>query len=110
MKEWKDVNLAGLVVAQDLATAACGLLNASYFIDYWWRRNGRRGRRIAAAALALASGAAVVEALFSQGLFWLQQGIGPFGELSPGVWALLRLPIFAATVFISILILRRLRS
>src|SRR3989304_1673423 len=98
MKEWKDVNLAGLGVAQDLATAACGLLNASYFIDYWWRRNGRRGRRIAAAALALASAAAVVEALFSQGLFWSQQGF--IGALSPGQWALLRLPLFAAMLLI----------
>ena len=104
------MKLAGLVVAQDLATAACGLLNAGYFVAYWWRQDESRGRRIGAAALALVSAAAVVEALFSQGLFWWQQGVVPLGQLSPGSWALVRLPLFAATVFISILVLRRLRS
>ena len=108
MKEWSRLNLAGLVVAQDLATAVCGLLNAGYFVDYWWRRNGSRGRRVGAGAMALVSAAAVVEALFSQGLFWSQQGV--LGEVSPAMWALVRLPLLAATVFISILILRRLRS
>ncbi len=102
--------MAGPVVAQDLATVACGLLNAGYFAGYWWRKDGPRARRIGAAALALVSAAAVVEALFSQGLFWAQQGVGPLGQLSPGVWTLVRLPPFVATVFISILILRRLRS
>jgi hypothetical protein len=102
--------MAGLVVAQDLATAACGLLNAGYFVGYWWRRNGSRGRRVGAAALALVSVAAVVEALFSQELFWSQQGAVSLSQLSPGVWALVRLPLFVATVFISIIILRRLLS
>ncbi len=102
--------MAGLVVAQDLATVACGLFNSAYFADYWWRTNGSRGRRIGASALALVSAAAVVEALFSQGLFWAQQGMGPLGQLSPGIWALVRLPLFLATLFISILVLRRLRS
>jgi hypothetical protein len=110
MRGWGELDLGGLVVAQDLATAACGLLNAGYFTDYWWRRNGVRARRVGAAALALVSAAAVAEALFSQALLWSQEGGGALGQLSPGMWALLRLPLFVATVFISVLILRRLRS
>lgn len=102
------MQLAGLVVAQDLATAVCGLLNAGYFAAYWWRHNGSRGRRIGAAALTTVGGAAVVEALFSQGLFWSQQGF--IGALSPGQWALLRLPLFAAMLLISLIIVRRIRS
>lgn len=104
------MNIAGLVVAQDLGTAACGLLNTGYFIGYWWRRNGSRGRRIGAAALAMAGAAAVVEALFSQGLFWSQQGVVSLSQLSPGVWALVRLPLFVATAVVSIIIVRRLLS
>jgi len=102
--------MTGPLVAQDLATGACGLFNAGYFVGYWWRGNATRARRIGAAALALVSLAAVVEALFSQGLFWAQEGLGPLGQLSPGLWALVRLPLFAATGFISILILRRLKA
>ncbi len=104
------MDTAGLVVTEDLATAACGLLNTGYFIGYWWRRNGSRARRIGAATLALVSAAAVVEAIFSQALFWAHQGMGPLGQLSPGMWALVRLPLLASTVLISILILRRFRS
>ena len=103
------VNGTGLVVTQDLATAGCGFLNATYFAGYWWGRNGSRGRRVGALALVLLSAAAVVEAAFSQGLFWSQRGVLP-GELSPEAWAVARLPLLVATVFISILVLRRLRS
>ncbi len=99
------MHLGGLVVAEDLATAACGLLNAGYFIDYWWRRNGARSRRIGAAALALVSVAAVTEALFSQGLFWSQRGGWP----PLPVWALVRAPLLIATAFVSVLVLRRLQ-
>ena len=107
---WSELNLGGLVVAQDLATAAFGLLNAGFFVDYWWRRNGARARRVGAAALALVSAAAVAEALFSQALLWSRDGGGTLGQLPPGMWALLRLPLLAATVFISVLVLRRLRA
>ena len=51
----------------------------------------------------LLSTASVVEAIFSQGLFWLQRG----DLLSYSVWALLRLPLLAATLLISAIILRR---
>jgi hypothetical protein len=102
------VNGTGLVMAQDFATAGCGLLSGLYFAGYWWQRNGSPGRRLGALALVFVSLAAVVEALFSQGLFWSERGVlaGPSAE----VWALARLPLLIATVFISILVVRRLRS
>ncbi len=104
------MSLGGLVVAQDVATAACGLLNAGYFAWYWRLPGVSKRRRLAAVMLAMVSAAAVVEALFSQGLFWSQQGVLALPQLSPGVWALLRLPLFAATAGISMVILRRLLS
>ena len=97
-------------MAQDMATVACGLLNAGYFGGYWLRRNGPRGRRIGAAALGIISVAAVVEALFSQGLFWSQQGVGFAGHIPAFLWVMVRLPLFVATAFVSVLVLRRVRS
>lgn len=104
------MHVTGLVVAQDAATAAGGVLNAAYFAGYWWRHAETRARRIAAAALAFVGVAAVVEAAFSQGLFWSQREAAALGELSPGVWALVRLPLLIATLFISIIIVRRVVS
>jgi hypothetical protein len=96
------MHLGTLVVGEDLATAVSGAFNIGHFARYAWRSDSR-GRRIGAAALTLVSGAAVVEAVFSEVLFW---GAG----LSAEAWALARLPLLGATLFISILILRRLRS
>ena len=104
------MDFSGLVVAQDVGTAGCGMLNAGYFAGYWWRRNGRRGRRLGAAALALVNAAAVAEAIFSQGLFWSQRGVIAQDLFGPGVWALLRLPLFVATMLISAIILRKVLS
>lgn len=102
--------LTGLVLTQDVATVTCGLFNAAYFAGYWWRRTDRRSRRVGAAALAVVGVAAAVEAAFSQALFWSQREAISLGLLSPGAWALIRLPLLAATAFISIIILRRLLS
>ncbi len=102
--------MEGVIVAQDLATGLCGLLNTGYFVSYWWRRDDRRSRRIGAAALAMVSAAVVVEAIFSQGLFWIRQEAFPLGELSLSMWALARLPLLVATLFLSLLVLRRLSS
>ncbi len=96
------MHLGSLVVGEDLATAVSGAFNVGHFAGYAWR-SGARGRRIGAAALTLVSAAAVAEAAFSEALFW-------GGGLSAEAWALVRLPLLAATLFISILILRRLRS
>ncbi len=98
------------MVALDAATAACGLLNAVYFTSYWQKQSASRGRRIASGVLVLVSVAGVAEALFSEGMFWSQQGWAGLNPLSPGVWALLRLPLFAATVSISITVLRKVLS
>ena len=98
------------MVALDAATAVCGLLNAVYFTSYWQRRDGSKGRRIAAGVLVMVSVAGVMEALFSEGMFWSQHGSAWLNPLSPGIWALLRLPLFAATVSISITVLRKVLS
>ena len=100
----------GVVVAADLATAMCSLLNGGYFAGYWWRRNDGRGRRLGAAALAVVSGAGVAEAAFSQALFWSQREAISLGVLAPHAWGLTRLPLLFATVFISAIILRRILS
>ena len=99
--------MVGIVVGQDVTTAGCGLFNAGYFGAYWWRAEGR-ARRIGALALTLGSVAAVVEAGLSQALFWGGHGALALGEGSPGVWALTRLPLFAATVLVSAVVVRRL--
>lgn len=99
------MDATGLIVAQDLATALCGLFNAAYFAGYWWRPDWPRGRRIGALALVLVSVAAVAGAIFSQGLFWWQPS-----DVAPSLWAAARLPLFVSTAFISALVLRRMRA
>ncbi len=103
------MSLAAVVAMQDVGTALCGLLNAGYFAGYWWRP-GPRSRRIGAGALSITSAAAVVEALFSQGLFWSQREALWFDQVSSGMWVLTRLPLFVATVLIAIIVMRRLLS
>ncbi len=98
----------GLILGQDVATAACGLLNAGYFAEYAWRGDGANGRRAGAVALTLVSIAAVIEATFSQALFWSQREVLSSDILSPGIWALVRVPLLLATVAISSIIIRRL--
>lgn len=97
------MNISGLIIGQDITTALFATVNAGYFGGYWWRTTASRGRRVGAAALMLVSAASVVEAMFSQGLFWSQRD----DLFSYGVWALLRLPLLAATLLISAIILRR---
>jgi hypothetical protein len=104
------MNIGGLVVGEDLMTAVSGSFNLAYFAEHAWNGSLGRDRRIAAVTLALVGGAAVIEAAFSQALFWFQPQLISFGELSVGVWALVRLPLLVATLLVSILVLRRLRS
>ena len=101
------MDLVGIVVGQDVTTAACGLLNAGYFGARLWQAEGR-ARRIGALALTLGSLAAVVEAGLSQALFWSGRGALALGQDSPEVWALTRLPLFAATLLVSAIIVRKL--
>ncbi len=102
------VSFNGLILGQDVATAACGLLNAGYFAEYAWHGDGTNGRRAGAVALTLVSIAAVIEAIFSQALFWSQREVLSSDILSPGIWALVRVPLLLATVAISSIIIRRL--
>ena len=97
------MGISGLVIGQDVTTAIFGALNAGYFGGYLWQSTTRRSRRIGAAALTLVSSASIVEAVFSQSLFWSQRG----DVFSNGMWALLRLPLLAATLLISAIIIRR---
>jgi len=102
--------LHGLVAAQDLVAAACGTLNALYFLHYWLLRRSTPRRRVGAAALAVANTALVVESLFFLGLYasWHWQATaGPF--LRPSVWLPARLPLLLGAGFISALVLRQLR-
>jgi hypothetical protein len=102
--------LHGLVVAQDLLSAACGTLNALYFLHYWLVRRPRPPRRLGAAALVAVNAALVVESLFFVALYvswrW-QQAADPF--LTPSVWLPARLPLLVGAAFISALVLRQLR-
>jgi hypothetical protein len=104
------LDVGGVVVGQDLATAGCGLFNAGYFASYWWRGNGSRARRAGAAALTLAGLAAAVEAVLSEALFWSGGSLLAAVEGSPGLWALARLPLFLATLLVSGIIVKRLTA
>ena len=101
------MSLAALVLAQDVATAVCGLFNAGYFVEVGGRAT-TWGRRMGGAALAGVSVATVGEAVFSQTLFWARDGL--IAPPSTGAWALLRVPLLAATLFISAIVLRRILS
>ena len=104
------MDVGGAVVAQDLATAGCGVFNAGYFGAYWWHGNGGRARRAGAAALVLVALAATVEAALSEALFWSGGGLLSLASESPGLWLLARLPLFAATAFVSAIVVRRMRG
>jgi hypothetical protein len=102
--------LHGLVAAEDLVAAACGTLNALYFLHYWLRRRPSPRRRLGAAALVAVNAALVVESLFFLGLYtsWHQQEAAePF--LTPSVWLPARLPLLLGAGFISTLVLRQVR-
>ena len=100
----------GLVVAQDLVAAACGSLNALYFLHYWLGQRRSPRRRLGAAALVVVNTALVVESLFFLALYaswhW-QQATEPF--VTPSVWLPARLPLLLGAGFISVLVLRQLR-
>lgn len=94
-----------VVLSEDVATGACGLGNAAYFAAYG-RASHDWSRRLAAFALVLVNLAALGEAALSQGLYWWWQE----GALSPGAWVLARLPLLAATVLVSLIVLRRVTA
>jgi len=102
--------LHGLVAAQDLTAAACGGLNAVYFLLYGLRRRLTPRRRLGAAALVAVNAAVVVESLFFLALYvsWYWRGTAdPF--LSPPVWLTARLPLLLGAAFVTALVLRQMR-
>jgi ABC-type Co2+ transport system permease subunit len=99
-----------LVAGQDLTTAACGTLNAAYFLHYLLRRSRSPRRRLGAAALVGVNVAVVVESLFFLALYtsWHRLGTAePF--LWPQVWLPARLPLLVGAAIISILVVRQQR-
>src|SRR4030042_1164868 len=66
----EDPMLDVLVLAQDIATAACGSFNALHFLGYWLGRDTARSRRVGAAALTVINAAVGVGSLFFLALYW----------------------------------------
>jgi hypothetical protein len=100
-----------LVLAQDIATAACGSFNAIHFLGYWLGRDTARSRRVAAAALTVINAAVVVESLFFLALYWTHRWQGSIDLfLSPPVWISARTLLLLGAAFISALILRQQRQ
>ena len=97
-----------LVLAQDIATAACGGFNALHFLGYWLGRGTTRSRRVGAAALTVINAAVVVESLFFLALYWTHRWQGSIDLfLSPPIWLSARTLLLLGTAFISALILRQ---
>lgn len=100
---------AALVFAADGATAIAASFNAGWLVG---RRvlHARERRRVAAIALAGLNAGIAVQATFAQALFTAYRlGLPgePLFETAPWVGA--RLPLLAATLLLSLLILRRTR-
>jgi hypothetical protein len=112
----------------DGATAAAGAFNSAWLIGHWLGReradarvrpyggNGAlggqpwRGRRLAAVTLALVNGGIAVQAAFGQALFSAHRlGLPVEPLFAPAPWFAARLPLFAGTMLLSVLILRRVR-
>ena len=100
-----------LAVAQDLTTALCAGFNFLYFLSYLVRRQEAPPRRVGAAALALVNAGALAESLYFAALYatyrlgWQTE----MAFLAPSPWLLARSLPFLGTLFVSLLILRRLK-
>jgi hypothetical protein len=82
-------------------TAVSSGFNARYF---WRYRTARRGRRMAALALALVQGAVFLENGYFAGLFVRS---GSFVvALAPGPWLFLRAALAVSSLAITVLVLR----
>jgi len=100
---------AALIFFADGATAAAGAFNAAWLAAHWLRR-AAPVRRLAAGTLALLNAGIAAQALFAQAMFSAQRfglPVDPF--FAPGPWLAARLPLLAATLLLSALILRRVR-
>lgn len=100
---------AGIIFAADATNAVAGAFNAAWLAAHWLG-DTHRGRRLAAASLAVVNGGIATQAAFAQTLF-LAHGFGwpaePLFAATP--WLAARLPLLAGTLLLSMLILRRTR-
>lgn len=105
----------GLVIAQAIATAACGAFNATHFLGYLrpsqWRGQ-RPARKVAAVTLLVIGAAAAVESLYFLALYAAYHRGGNTGAavaalLSPGPWLVARLLAFMGMTLVTLLILRQ---
>ena len=98
---------AGLVFGVDGGTTVAGAFIAAWLLQHWVR-GAQRGRRLAAITLATVNAGVAVEAAFAQALYTshrLGGPIEPFFAAAP--WIASRLALFAGTLLLSMLILRR---
>ncbi len=99
----------GIIFAADATNVVAGAFNSLWLAGHWLGA-ADRGRRFAAASLAIVNGGIATEAAFAQTLFlahrfgWAQ---GPL--FGPVPWLAARLPVLAGTLLLSMLILRRAR-
>ena len=93
-------------IGLDIAVVLCAGFNLCYFAQRAIGGTRTPSRRLAALALTLVSLAALVESLFFLALLALTSD--PDAGFLP--WMLVRLLPFAASAFISLLVLRRLAS
>ena len=100
--------LQALVLAEDLATVACGGFNSLSLLLYWARARPGSPRRIGAATLALLNAGVVAEGAFFLALYQSHLWLGKTGAfLTPPPWLASRTLLFLSTAAISLLILRR---
>ncbi len=97
---------AAFLFAADGATAVSGAFNSVWLLAFTGQ--AAPARRNAAVALAVLNAGAALQAAFAQVMFTTRRlgfSIDPFFE--PTAWLASRLLLFAGTLLISILILRR---
>ncbi len=98
---------AALAFAADGLTVAAGGFNAAWLASHWVGLH-RRGRRLAAAILALVNAGIAVQATFAQALYSAHRfgfDVGPLYATAP--WLASRVTLLAGTLLLSALILRR---
>jgi hypothetical protein len=99
---------AALAFTMDVQTALAGAFNAAWLAARRGRE-ARPARRMAADVLCLLNAGIAVQAACAQALF-LAYAAGVAGPLfHPGAWLAARAPLFAGTLLLSLLILRRAR-
>jgi hypothetical protein len=100
---------AAVALAMDAQTVVAGAFNAAWFAA---RRatESRSSRRTAMDVLCVLSAGIAVQAACAQALFFARHaGWSTEPLFAPGAWIAARAPLFAGTLLLSLLILRRAR-